>query len=432
MLPPALLLAVLALLPAGARLRCAAVCRAWRLAVKERSLWLRLNLVDVQEPMTAARLRGYSALAGGQLQSLDLLYGHDTWNALCGVAAANTELDSVTLHSDERDDYVVVDSDQLEELLLGAPHLMTLRVGCAALDAARDARLIRKEPPFGPLQLVDRLDVEYNMHGNIGFDDVDDQTVPEIVADLLLHPLLSKLVVHDAKMDAPGSWDRLVDAAVALRLRSLELFVGPGFGAAEALTRLFSTSTALTHFEWCKMRSPDDMTLFDSRASVDAMAAALRANNSLTSLAFYAPLWRNIADATTLLEALTAHSSLSSLSLDPRSQAVAVGPPLAGIVLADAPALHELVLGTRGFSDDSLGLAFDALAHNTHIRILKCSGRILSDALVRHHLLPALRANRGLQKLELGDTRIFPMSSLMHEAVTLVAARGGTPPFDDA
>ena len=32
-LPAALLLAVLALLPAVARMRCAAVCRAWRIAV---------------------------------------------------------------------------------------------------------------------------------------------------------------------------------------------------------------------------------------------------------------------------------------------------------------------------------------------------------------------------------------------------------------
>jgi hypothetical protein len=43
-LPHSLVVRVLAALPADARLRCAEVCRAWRAAVSDRSLWLRVDL----------------------------------------------------------------------------------------------------------------------------------------------------------------------------------------------------------------------------------------------------------------------------------------------------------------------------------------------------------------------------------------------------
>ncbi len=43
-LPLALVLHILSLLPVDCRLRCAEVCRAWRAALEERSLWLRLDL----------------------------------------------------------------------------------------------------------------------------------------------------------------------------------------------------------------------------------------------------------------------------------------------------------------------------------------------------------------------------------------------------
>jgi hypothetical protein len=85
-LPTALLLSIFALLPANTRLLCAEVCRAWRVAVAERSLWTHLSLSPVSgvcpvttTRRTATRLRGYAALARGQLQSLSTAYSILLW-----------------------------------------------------------------------------------------------------------------------------------------------------------------------------------------------------------------------------------------------------------------------------------------------------------------------------------------------------------------
>jgi hypothetical protein len=50
--------------------------------------------------------------------------------------------------------------------------------------------------------------------------------------------------------------------------------------------------------------------------------------------------------------------------------------------------------------DAGLRLLFDALPGNTHLRTLDCRRNTLSDAFVRDELLPAVRANASLHKLE--------------------------------
>jgi hypothetical protein len=97
-LPHALLLEVLSRLPVDSRLRCAEVCRAWRAALNERGLWLRLDLSEASGVARAAAkeglLRAAAARAAGQLETLDVS-GCDkiTPDALREVLRAN----SVTL-----------------------------------------------------------------------------------------------------------------------------------------------------------------------------------------------------------------------------------------------------------------------------------------------------------------------------------------------
>jgi hypothetical protein len=75
-LPAALVLHILSLLPVDTRLRCAEVCRSWRAALEERSLWLRLDLsasgVSPKRAVTDALLHAAAARAGGELVALDL------------------------------------------------------------------------------------------------------------------------------------------------------------------------------------------------------------------------------------------------------------------------------------------------------------------------------------------------------------------------
>jgi hypothetical protein len=74
-LPHSLVVRVLAALPADARLRCAEVCKTWRAAVSDRSLWLRVDLSresGVTHKVTPALLCAVAARAAGHMQALVL------------------------------------------------------------------------------------------------------------------------------------------------------------------------------------------------------------------------------------------------------------------------------------------------------------------------------------------------------------------------
>jgi hypothetical protein len=93
-LPPALVLHILSLLPVDARLRCAEVCRSWRAALEERSLWIRLDLtasgVSPKREVTGALLHAAVARARGELVALDLRdCALIMFDALLAVVTAN-------------------------------------------------------------------------------------------------------------------------------------------------------------------------------------------------------------------------------------------------------------------------------------------------------------------------------------------------------
>ncbi len=58
-----------------------------------------------------------------------------------------------------------------------------------------------------------------------------------------------------------------------------------------------------------------------------------------------------------------------------------------------------------------------ALRGNTHLCVLTCTRNDMSDAFARKVLLPAVRANTSLTKLEAGD------GAAAQEAAAFVAAR---------
>jgi hypothetical protein len=93
-LPHALVLLIFALVPVDQRLRCAEMCRGWRAVLRERSLWLRLDLSaasgGLARPATDALLRAAAARADGQLHSLDVSACQlITDEAVLAVLAAN-------------------------------------------------------------------------------------------------------------------------------------------------------------------------------------------------------------------------------------------------------------------------------------------------------------------------------------------------------
>jgi hypothetical protein len=389
-LPHALLLLILALLPVDTRLRCAEVCPGWRAAVADVSLWLRLALspesVVAGRVVTDALLRAAAARAGGGLLSLAVADCPITPAALLDVATENAAtLQEARLclgaHRELR-------CEQLEALLRAAPLLRTLHADLRCADAEAH-RVLRNKPPFAALR-VRRLRLNL--------------TAGDVAATLALaanmtthhtaHASLEVFRLVGAPLYPAAALDAVVDAALACRLRQVDLFLcrlSPA--SAPALARLLGGS-ALTTLELYAV----GMLLLDEPAAV-LLSAALRANTTLTSLVLHnARLWQEPAAGVALLNAVTAHPSLCALGLDGNlvnffviAAQQQAGAALGALIAANAPALRRLHICGSGLGDAGMGPLVDALPHNTHLRTLQCSNNGLSVAFVRDRLLPALR-----------------------------------------
>jgi hypothetical protein len=191
----------------------------------------------------------------------------------------------------------------------------------------------------------------------------------------------------------------VVDAALARRLQRVSFWNCSLLHAcALALSRLLG-GDALTTLKL-------EVTAMQLDAPAAAVLdAALRANSTLTWLSLaYAGVFIDAAAAAALVAALTSHPSLQTLCLGGNRVAdadqAAVGAALGALIAADAPALTQLdVFGCR-LGDDGLRALFEALPHNMHLRKLDCSHNDISDAYARDVLLPSVRANMSLRKLE--------------------------------
>jgi hypothetical protein len=413
LLPLSLQLAVFALLPVDCRLRCLEVCRGWRAVLAaERSLWTRLDLSlagGVVARVTDALLRAASERAGGQLQTLDVSDCPDiTHAALLAVVTAN----AAALRELRVDNGV----EQCEALLRAAPQLRVFGSGywfaavhveallrCAPqlhdLDAnvyfsrhANTHRILRNEPPFGPLRV---LELSVRPEGG-------EAGVLALAADLASHAWLTGCHINNAELDTPAAADALMDAVLTLRMTSLGLHtctLTPA--AAPALARLLGGG-------WLTQ-----LRVISAAQNLDAPAAALlsnalRLNSTLTALTLCRmDLWRDPAAGTALLGALVGHPSLRQLHLSRNlvaaAQQATAGRSLGALVAANAPALQLLVISACELGDAGLGPLVDALASNTHLRTLECQANHITVAFARTRLLPALITNSSLRQLRLHD-----------------------------
>jgi hypothetical protein len=395
-LPHALVLHILSLLPVDTRLRCAEVCRSWRAALEDTSLWLRLDLsasgVSPKRAVTDALLHAAAARAGGELLTLDFRSCRGvTLDALLAVVTANgalRELRTRRLIPSAYQDSEPLETDELEGLMEALPRLAVCEVDVVCHDLMLARRLLRNEPPFAPLRLhTFELDVE-------GVD-IDEADVLALAADMASHAHLRWLDLSHVPLDTAAALDALVDAALMRRLTCVTLqLCDLSPESAPALVRLVGGG-ALAELN---LYSGD--TLLDVPAAL-ALGDALRASSTLTAVSLGGThMWRDPAAATALLGALTGHLSLRSLNISTNDVHAQTGAALGALVAANAPALHELKVSFCNLGDAGLRPLFDALPANTHLRTLSCSGKKLSDAFARDTLLPAVRANSGLRKLD--------------------------------
>jgi hypothetical protein len=406
---------ILVRLPVKTRLRCAEVCRAWRDAAAERSLWLRLDLregFDRDTLVSDALLRAAAARAGGQLQALDFsrsigLNPHAVLDVLRANADTLRELRMGALRPPPFSACLTARSGRgkcginaLYDLMNvapfaeAAPQLRVLeipRMYCSGLVDAH--RLLHREPPFQAL-LMKRLSVELP----------DVAALHAFLADLPADPPVRNLVLPGDLAQDLSVMSAMVDAALACRLPGLLFPCNLRFpGAHELLARLLGGSS-LTELSFCYGADADELAM-------RPLCDALRANATLTSLAINGTCRTSTATAcaVSLLHALLAHRSLRSLDLHlvgseewTAVHRAAVGAALGTVVAANAAALEELNIAYCALHDDDFGPLVDALPRNTRLRTLRCHANFMTEAFARERLLPAVRANTSLRLLYAG------------------------------
>jgi hypothetical protein len=396
------------------RLRCIEVCRGWRATLADHAAWLQLDLTRADGgECSEALLRAATSRAGGQLRTLRLGFGHTLQDPLCAVAAGNAATLQELLISAPSAFYPqrrrIADS---EALFRAAPQLRTLEADIFCDNAAEARRVLRNEPPFGPLRV---------RHFSVSATAASADAALSLAADLAAHASLASVELYNAPLGAPGAFDAVVDAALAHRLLSVQLTACClSLASAPALARLLGGNTLTELYIDNGLEQ-----LLDAPAAA-LLANALRANTSLTALTFSIDLLHDAAAAAELFSALTAHPRLRLLDLswnEPRDggmQAAEAGAALAALLLANAPALQALNIGFCGLGDEGMRPVVEALRHNTHLTKLDCNNNSVSEAFARERLLPAVRANTSLRELAASSDERRPAA---REAVALVAAR---------
>jgi hypothetical protein len=401
-LPHALVLLILTLLPVDVRARCACVCRAWRAALSERSLWVRLDMSrtsGVTRAVTDALLRGAAARAGGALETLDVSGCLAvSAEALLAVATANAttlrELRMRTcncLYAAAANRLSLISA---EALLRAAPQLRLLDadVRCNGVADARDT--LRAEGLMSPLR-VHGLRVD-------AIRAATDADFLDLCAFVASHASLQQLCLSGA-LRTPAALDSIVDAALERRLTALyfvDCCLSPA--SAPALARLLGGS-AVEELHVYEGGRTQVVPLLDAPAA-ELLAGALRANSTLTELRLaYANLWDDPEVAAMLFSALATHPSLRSLNISfnvaEAADRAAAGAMLGALVAANQPALTTLNVSYCVLTDAGLRPLFEALPRNTHLRTLNCADNVFSPVLAANVLLPAVRANASLRAL---------------------------------
>jgi hypothetical protein len=423
-LPPTAVREILRRLPADQRARAACVCRAWREVVADPALWTVLDFKaasGARVRLTPERLLAAAARAQGRLEVLNVPDDSALFPALLAVATANAtlrELSTLTVDKYEWYDGEIqgdLGVDDLQALLLAAPALQVLGASVRC-TLAIGHRLLRREPPFGPVRLRE-LEVVCKFA---------DRDIAALAADLTrqTHPLDAFcLTCSEDLLLTPDELDSVVTAALAIRLPRLDLndcHLTPE--AVPALCRLLS-SVALTALHIFHFHS---LSLLLDDASAVLLGEALHANRTLTSLSLCDVL-SNGRDTAVLLLSLVGHASIRALTCISEASGnpdmvdehdpVLIGMCMRALIAADSPALKSLNVSMSHLGDAGLGPLCDALPRNTHLRNLRIQSNGMSAAFAAQRLLPAVRANRSLRLLE--------ADAVADDAMQLVNARRG-------
>ena len=272
-LPRSLALVIFARLPVDTRMRCSEVSRAWRALLADTSLWRHLNVSTSSgcTHFSEALFRAAIAKAGGQLRVLDVngRGGELTIPTLLEALASN----AATLEVLDARFPTPTPVDEVQDILEAAPFaLCQLRI---VADAEQARRYVCNEPPYDRLLLHTLI-----VTGAGQLDSLE--SLEAFCSDLIEHPCLKSVIIHQASLGTAAAMRLLVSAAIALRLPGLG-FVRCGCTRAcvPELTRLVSAGEVIA-----LVLHNYDVELFEAGADTDQFCAAVRASTSLTRLDF--------------------------------------------------------------------------------------------------------------------------------------------------
>lgn len=411
-LPLALKRAIWLRLPMDTRLRCAEVCRSWRDALADASLWTTLDLscLPIMEvASTLALLNAAARRAGGQLARLDLC--DYFFSRLCAVwggergipallralgpsAASLRELCILKTDLYPGTAPSCAPIEQVRELEHALPSLTALdcRVDAAPDDAVP---LLLGEEPTRALTLR-YLKTDGGLLTTV-------EAWQELCSAVAACASLETLALVSPWLDAPAA-TALVDCALARRLKCVSLIscVLP-LESAPVLARLLREGQ-LEAFVLCMLRTApaEPYGREDIAPLLRELASAARESRTLRSLVLDdVGLWRDMRAGKEMLAALTAHPTLRELYLMHcgvriREHDRAVGVALAALVAANSPSLTRLNVRANLLREAALAPLLAALRGNTHLRELTVRVYQASPEFERDVVQPAVAASRGV------------------------------------
>jgi hypothetical protein len=388
-LPLELVWLVFAWLPVDERLLLNAVCRSWRAALREPSLWRELDFSRSTRPVTEEMINAALRYARGQLRVLDLPENYLPFEALLEIAQDNAALHTLRLYAGSA---AFLQVSEVNALLAAAPRLQTLQ--CAVMGEPQALLpLLRKElPTYSSLRLA-RAAIEQSEENELVEVDVLPLATAAATHEGLQGLELACIPLSVAQLQA------VVDAAVQRQMTGLSFYrcsLGPEH--LPQLARLLAIPSLWTLYVY----NDEQPLIVDD--GVPAFCAALRASHLRKLILDDVLLFNTLPDGLAVLDALTGHRSMEEFDLYsnpaplPEAQQ-AVGEALGRLVAAES-ALTYLDMYYCDLGDAGVGPLFAALAQNTTLRTLKIAYNDISRECARDVVLPAVRANASLRELQ--------------------------------
>jgi len=413
--------------PLDDRLRGREVCRGWRAFLGRPRLWEVLDFSRLAR-RTPALLAAAAARAQGALRVLDLTGWHQLFR-MPNQRNATLERVLPVLRSNARSLLELragclqgvndrwFSTALVEELLAAATQLRVLECD-VNLDSDKETRgpvpRLLVEPQFGAVRLC-----SFKLGGRDALIDV-----PAVVARLALHASLTRLDLHHVQLVSQPALNAVVDFAIS-QLQSLLLtYCGLGPASLPALTRLLERGSGSAGGSLTELVIYNGAAPLLEGAGVPAFCAALRASRLVKLTLSQMRLFDSLEDGLAVVAACTGHPTLRELNLSRNYvDAVAlpaIGAELAALVAANSE-LQSLDVSFCDLGDNAVRPLFAAVAGSTRLRMLDFSDNDISVECAREAVLPTIKANTSLRKLDFGYAHHYIPE--LQQAEALVRAR---------